>query len=297
LSIYEVPMGLADHKLDQLIIEKQRLDAGRLEIDDWRELMQRIRHPEHEVTIAVVGKYIEHRDAYKSIYEALDHAGIAHSTRVLVKRIESEHLESEGPEMLLRGVDGILVPGGFGTRGTEGKIEAVRFAREMEIPYFGICLGMQCAVIEFARHVLGHAGANSTEFAADTPHPVICILEEQKAVTHKGGTMRLGGQPCTLREDSRSAWAYDTIHINERHRHRYELNPEYLAALEAAGLAAVGRHPAGMVEVIEIPEHPWFVAVQFHPEFKSKPLSPHPLFGGFVEAALERHRERMHVGV
>ncbi|HUG93669.1 MAG TPA: CTP synthase, partial [Planctomycetaceae bacterium] len=246
-SIYEVPLGLAEHGLDELICEKLRLHAGPLEIDDWRELMQRVRNPEHEVSIAVCGKYIDHRDAYKSIYEALDHAGFAHATRVLVKRIEAEELEEQGPEMLLAGVDGLLVPGGFGMRGIEGKIQAIRFAREFEIPYFGICLGMQCAVIEYARHVVGLRRANSTEFAADTEHPVICILEEQKQITHKGGTMRLGAQPCRLQDGSRAAACYGTTEISERHRHRYELNPEYQRPLDDAGLVVTGRHhPRGL---------------------------------------------------
>lgn len=298
LSIYEVPIGLAEHGLDQLIIKKLGLPLGPLNLDDWQELMNRIRNPEHEVTIAVVGKYIEHIDAYKSIYESLDHAGFNHSARVLIKRVEAEDLEEQGPEMLLSGVDGILVPGGFGMRGTEGKVEAVRFARECEIPYFGICLGMQCAVIEFARNVLNFKDANSTEFAADTEHPVICLLEEQKSVTDKGGTMRLGAQPCVLNEDSQSVGCYESTEITERHRHRYEFNPEYLAQLNEAGMVAAGKSPNGeLVEIVEIPEHPWFVAVQFHPEFKSKPGKPHPLFRGFIEAAIQKHHERMQLPV
>jgi CTP synthase len=291
-SIYEVPVGLAEHGLDQLIIEKLGLEAGPLDLDDWQGLMQSIRNPEHEVTIAVVGKYVDHRDAYKSIYESLDHAGFQHSARILVKRIEAEDLEEQGPEMLLSGVDGILVPGGFGMRGTEGKIEAVRFARECEIPYFGICLGMQCAVIEFARNVLEFQDANSTEFAADTEYPVICLLEEQKTITDKGGTMRLGAQPCLIKEESHSSACYHADQISERHRHRYEFNPEYLRKFTEAGMIAAGTSPGGeLVEIMEIPDHPWFVSVQFHPEFKSKPGKPHPLFQGFIEAALQRHQE------
>jgi len=297
-SIYEVPYGLVENGLDELIVEKLGLQAGPLEMEDWRELMRKIRNPEHEVTIAVVGKYIEHRDAYKSIYEALDHAGFAHATRILVKRIEAEDLEEQGPEILLSGVDGVLVPGGFGMRGSEGKIQAVQFARECEIPYLGICLGMQCAVIEFARNVLDWPDANSTEFAADTAHPVICILEEQKTVTDKGGTMRLGAQPCVLDENSRAACSYGTIEISERHRHRYEFNPEYSRSFTEAGMVASGASPDGkLVEVVEIPDHPWFVAVQFHPEFKSKPAAAHPLFRGFIKAALQRHCERMQASV
>jgi len=297
-SIYEVPLGLIEHGLDQLIVEKLQLDAGPLQMDDWQEMMRTVRHPEHEVTIAVVGKYIDHHDAYKSIYEALDHAGFAKSARIIVKRIEAEELEREGPEMLLSGVDGLLVPGGFGMRGTEGKIQAVQFVRECEIPYFGICLGMQCAVIEFARNVLGMTDANSTEFVAETTHPVICLLEEQKSVTHKGGTMRLGAQPCLLKDASRAAACYGTTEISERHRHRYEFNPEYRRAFEDAGMTATGVHPEEpLVEIMEIPAHPWFVAVQFHPEFKSKPDKPHPLFSSFIDAAVNRHRERAGFGI
>jgi CTP synthase len=297
-SVYEVPLGLAENKLDQLIVDKLQLNAKPLDLDDWRELMGRIRQPEHEVTIAVVGKYIDHRDAYKSIYESLNHAGFAHSARVLVKRIEAEDLEEQGPEMLLGGVDGILVPGGFGMRGIEGKVEAIRFARECEIPYFGICLGMQCAVIEFARNMLKLADANSTEFADDTENPVICMLEDQKKITYKGGTMRLGAQPCLLADDSRAIRCYGESNLFERHRHRYEFNPDFRQPFADAGMVATGTSPAGeLVEVVEIPDHPWFVAVQFHPEFRSKPAAAHPLFRGFIEAAIEHHHERVQMPV
>ena len=297
-SIYEVPLGLVDHGMDRLIVDKLRLNAGPLDMADWRDLMHRMRHPEHEVTIAVVGKYIEHRDAYKSIYESLDHAGTANSARVIIKRIEAEELEQQGPEMLLKGVDGILVPGGFGMRGVEGKVQAVRFARECEIPYFGICLGMQTAVIEYARNVLGLDHADSTEFTSDTPHPVICMLEDQKTIVKKGGTMRLGAHPCALHPDSKSAESYGAERISERHRHRYEFNPEYRSQFEQSGMLLAGTSPDGkLVEVIELPDHPWFVAVQFHPEFKSKPLTSHPLFRGFVAAALQKHHERIQMPV
>jgi CTP synthase len=297
-SIYEVPLGLAEHRIDRLICDKLGIQAGELQFDDWKELIQRVRNPQHEVTIAVVGKYIEHRDAYKSIYESLDHAGFAHSTRIIFKRIEAEEIERQGPESALQGIDGLLVPGGFGYRGIEGKIKAIQFARECEIPFFGICLGMQTAVIEFARNVLGLTGANSTEFAADTSHPVICMLEDQRKVTNMGGTMRLGAQPCLLTEGLKAAAAYGKTEISERHRHRYEFNPEYLKSFEDAGMAISGRSPDGrLVEVVELPSHPWFVAVQYHPEFKSKPQSPHPLFHDFISAALVRHQERMEVSV
>jgi len=289
-----VPLGLVENKLDELIIEKLGLEAGTLDIDDWRALMGRIRNPEHEVRIAVVGKYIDHRDAYKSIYESLDHAGFSHSTRVIVSRIEAEEFDREDPAVLLSGIDGLLVPGGFGMRGIEGKIKAVQYAREAEVPYFGVCLGMQCAVIEFARNVLNLEDANSTEFSTDTENPVICMLEDQRTITYKGGTMRLGAQPCVLTENSRAAECYGTDEIEERHRHRFEFNPEYRQAFTDAGMIATGTNREGtLVEVVEVPEHPWFVAVQFHPEFKSKPHTPHPLFKGFIAAALERTKTRM----
>jgi CTP synthase len=262
-------------------------------MDDWEELVRRIRNPDQEVTIAVVGKYIEHRDAYKSIYEALDHAGFAHSTRVIVKRIEAEELEATDAASVLAGVDGLLVPGGFGMRGVEGKIQAAHYAREHNLPYFGICLGMQIAVIEFARNVLGHPEANSTEFDGNTPDPVICLLEDQKTVREKGGTMRLGAQPCDLAEDSLAARTYGQSSVSERHRHRYEFNPKYRQEMADAGLVVSGQSPDGkLAEIVEIPDHPWFLAVQFHPEFKSKPNLPHPLFHSFIEAALQRYSER-----
>jgi CTP synthase len=293
LSIYEVPVGLADKELDRLIIRKLGLPEGKLELDDWRELMHRLRNPQYEISIAVVGKYAEHFDAYKSIYESIDHAGLAHRCRVRIQRIQSEEVERESPERLLSGYDGILVPGGFGERGIEGKVDAIRYARERGIPFFGICLGMQCAVIEFARNVAGLANAHSTEFNKDTPHPVICLLDDQKSITDMGGTMRLGAQPCVLVENSQSLECYGREEISERHRHRYELNNAYRQQLAAHGLLTAGTSPDGsLVEIIELPEHPWFVAVQFHPEFKSKPTQPHPLFSGFVAAALARHLQR-----
>ena len=298
LSIYEVPQGLVENNLDQLIVNKLQLDAGRLEIQEWLDMLNRIRNPQHEVTIAVVGKYIEHRDAYKSIYESLDHAGFLQSSRVIVKRIEAEELLEQGPEVALAGVDGVLVPGGFGMRGIEGKIEAIRYARQCEIPFFGICLGMQCAVIEFARNVIDLGGANSTEFTDETNHPVICMLEEQKKITYKGGTMRLGAQPCVLDDGSLARRSYNADSIEERHRHRYEFNPEYKTQFIEAGMQISGKSPNGLLaEIVEIPEHPWFLAVQFHPEFKSKPLHPHPLFRGFIEAALQHHQQKAPVSI
>ncbi|MFM7058456.1 MAG: CTP synthase [Planctomycetota bacterium] len=292
-SIYEVPVGLVEHGLDELICQKLQLKCGPLQMEDYRQLVHRIRNPRHEVTIAVVGKYIEHRDAYKSIYESLDHAGFAHSTQIIVKRLEAEEFERQSAEMLLKGVDGLLVPGGFGMRGIEGKIQAIQFARERELPFFGICLGMQCAVIEFARNVLGLADANSSEFSSETRNPVICLLEGQKTVNRKGGTMRLGAQPCLLTAGTHAARAYGAPEISERHRHRYEFNPEYRSQFADAGMLIAGTSPGGtLVEVIELQSHPWFLAVQYHPEFKSKPHQPHPLFRDFVGACLVRRGHR-----
>jgi CTP synthase len=289
-SVYEVPMSLVEHGLDELIVRKLKLPAGEPDLDDWRDLLHRLRNPEHEISIAVVGKYAEHRDAYKSIYEALDHAGVAHRAQIRIQRIHSQAVEREGPERLLAGVDGLLVPGGFGERGIEGKVEAIRFARQKGIPYFGICLGMQCAVIEFARNVAGLEGANSSEFDKDNPHPVICLLDDQKTITDKGGTMRLGAHPAMLAPGSKAAECYAAEEISERHRHRYELNNAYRQQFAAHGMQITGTSPDGLlVEIVEIPEHPWFVAVQFHPEFKSQPTAPQPLFAGFVGAAVERH--------
>ncbi len=288
-SIYEVPLSLVEHGLDDLIVKKLQLKAKPLELDDWRELLHRLRNPEMEISIAVVGKYAEHKDAYKSIYEAIDHAGMEHHAQIRIGRIQSEAIEREGPERLLSGFDGILVPGGFGERGTEGKVDAIRWARQRKIPFLGICLGMQCAVIEFARNVAGLAGANSTEFDKDTPYPVICLLDEQKNITDKGGTMRLGSQESELNTDSKSYEWYGRRHISERHRHRYEFNSVYRQQFEAHGMViAATSEKNTLVEIIEINDHPWFVAVQFHPEFKSKPTTAHPLFSGFIQAAVRR---------
>lgn len=292
-SIYEVPLSLVDNKLDALIVKKLQLNAGSLVMDDWTTLLHNLRNPKHEISIAVVGKYAEHKDAYKSIYESLDHAGIHHQAQVRIGRIQSEEIEREGAGPLLTGYNGILVPGGFGERGIEGKIEAIQFARERKIPFFGICLGMQCAAIEFARHVIGLNGAHSSEFNKDTPHPVICLLDEQKNITDKGGTMRLGAQGTTLLPGSRALAAYQNESINERHRHRYEFNNNYRQQFAAHGMSVTGTSPDGkLVEVLELPDHPWFLSVQFHPEFKSKPIQAHPLFAAFVGAAIERHSQR-----
>jgi CTP synthase len=289
LSIYEVPLSLVENRLDELIVEKLHLSARALEIADWRHLLQRIKDPAHEVSVAVVGKYITHNDAYKSVYEALAHAGIALDSRVLVRKVDSEDLEREGAERVLGGVDGVLVPGGFGYRGIAGKIEAIRYARERQVPFFGICLGLQCAVIEFARNVAGLEDANTTEIDGNCRHPVVCMLDEQFDIVHKGGTMRLGAYPCVLLEGSKAHEAYGSLVVHERHRHRYEFNNQFRTQFEAHGLVVSGTSPGGeLVEVIELREHPWFVAVQCHPEFKSKPTQAHPLFRGFIQASLAR---------
>ena len=291
-SIYEVPLSLLENQLDAQICDRLGLQTTEPNIDDWRDLLKRLRHPDHEISIAVVGKYAEHVDAYKSIYEAIDHAGMAHKAQVRIGRIRSEDVEAEGPERLLAGYDGLLVPDGFGERGIEGKVQAIRWARERGVPFFGICLGMQCAVVEYGRHVIGLNGAHSTEFDKDTEHPVICLLDEQKSITDMGGTMRLGAQPTALMEGSLAADCYGADSVSERHRHRYEFNNQYRQQYEANGFRFSGTSPDGtLVEVIEVPEHPWFLAVQYHPEFKSKPIAAQPLFRGFVGAAV-KHRNR-----
>jgi CTP synthase len=288
-SIYEVPLSLVNHGLDEILIKRLGLTAAPLDLSDWREMVDRIMHPKYEVRIAVVGKYMKHRDAYKSVYESLDHAGIANRARVTIVHVEAEEVDKNGALALLAGVDGILVPGGFGMRGIEGKIEAIRYARTQGIPYFGICLGMQCAVVEFARSELGMEDANSTEFDQNTEHPVIWLMEEQQGVQERGGTMRLGAWPCNLAPGSLAFQAYGCAQVHERHRHRYELNNAYRAAFEEQGWVASGTSPDGtIVEIMELVDHPWFLAVQFHPEFKSKPTEAHPLFRDFVAAALRQ---------
>ena len=287
-TIYELPLVLAREGLDALIVEKLHLQTDGGDFAEWERMLEALRNPKDEVEIAVVGKYINLKSAYESIYEALTHGGIAHDIRVNQRRVESEDIERRGATTMLRGVHGILVPGGFGVRGIEGKIQAVRYARENRIPFFGICLGMQCAAIEFARNVCGMKGANSTEFDADTPHPVVCLLDEQKQITNMGGTMRLGAQPCVLRKPSFAWQAYAAADVRERHRHRYEFNNAYRDAFAQKGFRFAGLSPDGaLVEIIELPDHPWFVGVQFHPEFKSRPVQAHPLFRDFIGAALK----------
>ncbi len=287
-SIYEVPLALAQQDLDVYLLELLKLHVDRLDLKDWEQMIHTLVHPSNgEVEIAVVGKYISLQDSYKSIYEALTHGGIANDVKVTMRRVESEDIEKRGAKALLNGVSGVLVPGGFGDRGIEGKIAAVQYARENDIPFFGICLGMQCATMEIARHVCDLQGANSTEFEKETPHPVIDLMATQREIHKKGGTMRLGAYECVLAEESIAAGCYGTTTITERHRHRWEFNNDYRDRLSEKGLVFSGLSPdRELVEIIEYPNHPWFVACQFHPEFQSTPLKSHPLFKNFVAAAL-----------
>ena len=286
-SIYEVPLVLGEEGLDRIVLKHLELPVGsKRQLDDWEALVDRIQHPTDEVTVHVVGKYVEYQDSYKSLNEALFHAGFKNRLKVNIKWTEAEALERKGGERLLADAHGILVPGGFGDRGSRGMMEAARIARERQIPYFGICYGFQWATVEFARHVCGLDDADSTECQEDAPHKVIYKLRDLLGVDDLGGTMRLGSYPCQLEPNSLARQIYGTDTIRERHRHRYEFNREYETPLTEHGLRISGRSPDGkFVEVIELPNHPWFVAVQFHPEFQSKPLRSHPLFADFVRAA------------
>jgi CTP synthase len=302
-TVYEVPIVFHQEGLDEKIVEKLNIWTGRPNLKGWERVIKKIKHPRFETLIAVVGKYVGLVESYKSLTEALIHGGIANDARVNLKYVDSEQVDKEGPERLLREASGILVPGGFGARGIEGKIKAIKYAREKRIPFFGICLGMQCAVIEIARHCAGLKGAHSTEFDAHTPHPVIYLLEEwvdrnqvaQKRTsdTPKGGTMRLGSYPCRLEEGSLALEAYNKRLINERHRHRYEFNNAYMDILGKAGMVFSGVSPdKELIEIIELKGHPWFLGCQFHPEFKSKPMDPHPLFREFIKASLQRGKRK-----
>ncbi len=288
-SIYDVPLLMQAEELDKVVLEKLGLSSkSSPNLENWKSFLERLKNPKREVTIGLVGKYVELKDSYKSISEAFIHAGVSNEARVNVKWIHSEKLNSTNIEEELRGLDGILVAPGFGSRGISGKIEAVRYARENKVPFFGICLGMQCAVIEFARHVLGYTDAHTTEIAEDSKYPVISMMEEQKSISNMGGTMRLGAYRCQLKPGSKAFAAYNTEKISERHRHRYEFNNDYLKEFEAAGLIPVGKNPeTGLVEIVEIKDHPWFVGAQFHPEYKSTVANPHPLFVAFIKAAID----------
>jgi CTP synthase len=293
-TIYEVPVELSKEGLDAQITRLLRLEDGLANMQPWMEMLQRLHHPKGDVRIAIVGKYVQLEDAYKSLREALLHGGLAHNHKTVIEWIESEEIDSPAAaEKRLKGYDGILVPGGFGKRGIQGMVYTIQFAREQRIPFFGICLGMQCATIEYARNAAGLKQADSTEFDPQTPHRVIYKLRELLGVEEMGGTMRLGAWPCKLEPGSFAYKAYGTPEISERHRHRYEFNREYEKTLVAAGLRITGRTPdENYVEIVEAPDHPWFLGCQFHPEFKSKPLEPHPLFAAFVGAALDHKLQK-----
>ena len=286
-NVHKVPLVLHAQKLDEKVVELLNIWTRQPDLANWKALIEKIEHPRAYVTIGVVGKYVELVDAYKSLNEALFHGGIANTATVRLSYIDAEDLEKNSPETLLAGMDGILVPGGFGDRGTEGKIAAIHYAREKKVPFFGICLGMQLAVVEFARNVMGLEKAGSTEFDVNCPEPVISLMEEQKALLNKGATMRLGAYPCVLKKGTLAFSAYGEKEIEERHRHRYEFNTLYRKQFEAHGLIFSGYAPSEtLMEVIELGDHPWFLACQFHPEFKSRPMSPHPLFKQFIDASL-----------
>lgn len=289
-SIYEVPLCLRREGLDKLIVRLLNLKCGDDGLAEWENsVIKRIKCPSREVEIAVIGKYITLQDAYKSIYEALTHGAIANNAKLVIKKVDSEDIEKDGAVSHLKGIGGIIVPGGFGSRGIEGKIKAIQYARENKIPYLGLCLGMQTAIIEFARNVCGMKGANSTEFDMNTRFPVISLIEEQKGVKEMGATMRLGACSCRLKKGTKAYEAYKKTSILERHRHRYEFNNKYKIALEKKGLVFSGIYPKkNLVEIIELKDHPWFVACQFHPEFKSKPDKAHPLFSNFIKMSLEK---------
>lgn len=293
-SIYEVPLLMQKEELDKVVLEKLHMSSKTTpDLSKWKDFLTNLNNPKHEVTIGLVGKYVELKDSYKSINEAFIHGGVANSVKVNLKWIHSEKLTDENLQDTLTGLDGILVAPGFGSRGISGKINAVRFARENQIPFFGICLGMQCAVIEFARNVLQLKDAHTVEIMNDTPYPVIDMMEQQKNISEMGGTMRLGAYACHLKSDSKVHQAYQTEVISERHRHRYEFNNAFLEKFEAAGMIATGKNPeTGLVEVVEIPSHPWFVGAQYHPEYKSTVDNPHPLFKAFIKAALDYRQKQ-----
>ncbi|MGB2143681.1 MAG: CTP synthase [Flavobacteriaceae bacterium] len=292
-TIYDVPNLMLNEGLDKVVLEQLKLENKTPDLTSWNTFLEKLKNPKSEVAIGLIGKYVELQDSYKSILESFIHAGAANEVKVRVESIHSEYLQPENIASKLSHLDGVLVAPGFGERGIEGKIEAIRYVREHQIPFFGICLGMQMATIEFSRNVLGLEQANSSEMDPQTPHPVIDIMEAQKKVTEKGGTMRLGAWNCDLLEHTKIASVYKTTSIMERHRHRYEFNNTYKTQLENAGMKATGFNPeTGLVEVIEIPSHPWFVGVQYHPEYKSTVAKPHPLFLAFIKAALKHKTKK-----
>jgi CTP synthase len=294
-SIYEVPLALHGEGLDEKVVELLNIWTRKPDLKNWRDLVDTIHSLKESATIAVVGKYVELADAYKSLNEALQHAGYNNKVKVVPRYIDSETLEVPGVDLeaMFSGCSGILVPGGFGNRGTEGKILAIRYAREKGVPFFGICLGMQLSVLEYARNVAGIPDANSAEFEANGKNPVISLMSEQKAITNKGATMRLGAYPCVLEKGTFSQKAFGEIQISERHRHRYEFNNDYRDRLTKKGLVIAGTSPDGsLVEIVEIKKHPWFVGCQFHPEFQSSPMKPHPLFSDFIAASAKYGKQR-----
>ncbi|HTM23518.1 MAG TPA: CTP synthase [Kofleriaceae bacterium] len=290
-TIYQLPLLLHSQGLDEKLSELLNIWSRAPQLDTWQRIAEKARNPARKVVIGFVGKYVKLVESYKSLNEALTHGAIANDVGVEIRHIDSEEIEVKGPEAFLRDVDAVLVAPGFGARGTEGKIAAIGWARENKVPFFGICFGMQLAVVEFARTRCGLAGANSSEIAPDSPHPVVHLMADQRGVVDKGATMRLGAYPCVLKEGSKAAEAYGTTQISERHRHRWEINNNYRDALERNGMTLSGLSPDGkLVEMIELPDHPYFVGCQFHPEFKSRPVAPHPLFARFIKAAAERAR-------
>lgn len=291
-SIYEVPFVLLNQKLDRIIADRLKLKIKKPNMSEWQKILDQVENTKHHITIGLIGKYAGQADSYKSVVESLEHAAIGNNSTIEIKIIPSEKLEKDGGMKLLAGLDGILVPGGFGDRGVLGKILSIKYAREKRIPFLGICLGMQCATIEFARNVCNMAGAHSTEFDPKTNYPVISLLEEQKKVVNLGGTMRLGAYPCTLLKGSKASEAYNKQNISERHRHRFEFNNEYREVLEKKGMIFSGTSPdKSLVEIVELKDHPWFLACQFHPEFKSRPVAPHPLFKDFIKASIKNQNK------
>ena len=297
-TIYDVPNLMLEQGLDKVVLKKLELKSATPDLTQWNKFLSRHKNPKSEITIGLIGKYVELQDSYKSILESFIHAGAVNEVKVNVESIHSEYLNEQNAKLKLSHLDGVLVAPGFGERGIEGKIDAIRYVREQNIPFLGICLGMQMAVIEFARNVIGLSDANSTEMMPNTTHPVIDLMESQKSITKKGGTMRLGAWDCKISSDSIASKVYGTHTIKERHRHRYEFNNNYKAEIEAAGMIATGLNPeTGLVEIIEVPNHPWFVGVQYHPEYKSTVANPHPLFVAFVRAALKYKKAKNRVSM
>jgi CTP synthase len=287
-SIYEVPIVLEEQKLGDLLLDRLKLPTKKPDLQQWREMVYRLKHPEKQITIGVIGKYVRLKDAYMSINEALIHAGSYHKCKIEIRRIDSDFLLKNDIKQLLKGINGILIPGGFGIRGIEGKIKTVQYARENKIPFMGICLGMQCALVEIARNKLGLTKANSMEFDPKTPYPILTLMEKQKKIIDKGGTMRLGNYDCSLKEDSRAHHIYNKKNISERHRHRYEFNNDFLSKFQQSDIIFSGINlENNLVEIFELKNHPWFVGMQFHPEFKSRPNRPHPMFVSFIGAAIK----------